>query len=54
MKNDLSVEQYLSLSKTEQIKAIESILEEMWDEGLVELVGFDQFNEPLFSAKKHG
>jgi hypothetical protein len=39
---------YLNLSKREQLNVIEDILLDLWESGQVELVGFDENNEPLF------
>lgn len=42
---------FLELTHEEQIDYIEDILMEMWEEGLVDLVGFDENNQPLFTAR---
>jgi hypothetical protein len=39
---------YLNLSKREQLNVIEDILLDLWESNQVELVGFDENNEPLF------
>ena len=42
---------FLDMTHDEQVAYIEDILMEMWEDGLVDLVGFDENNEPLFSAR---
>lgn len=41
-------ENYLNLTKTEQINMIENILIDLWDKNKIELIGFNENNEPMF------
>jgi hypothetical protein len=43
--------QFMNMTEQEQIDHIEEILMAMWEEGEVELVGFNENNEPLFKAR---
>lgn len=42
---------FLSMTKEQQISMIEDIIMDMMDEGLVEIVGFDEENNPYFNFK---
>lgn len=46
--DDESMSDYLNMTEWEQIQRIESVMISLWDEGIIELVGFDEHNQPLF------
>jgi hypothetical protein len=51
MNTRMTMEEYLNLSPQDQIRAVEQIMIELWEEGLLDLVGFDASQQPLFVVK---
>lgn len=50
--DDITIEKYLSMTPQEQASYIEDVLIYLWENNEIDLVGFNQYNEPLFSYKK--
>jgi len=37
----------------QQVEAVELILMDLWDDGVVDLIGFDSTNQPIFRIKEN-
>lgn len=46
------IDDFLSMTEEERMSYIEDILLDLLDQDLVEIVGFNQNNEPLFQSKE--
>jgi hypothetical protein len=54
--NKICMDEFNTMSEEEQLHCVEQALIELWESGVVELVGFDENKQPLFKLKepKHG
>ena len=48
---NMSMDDYIRLPHTKQIQYVENILISLWDNGDIELIGFDKNNEPIFDLQ---
>ena len=53
---DITMDKFTTMSKQEQLDYVEKALIELWDNDIVDLIGFDENKQPLFVRKtnKHG
>lgn len=49
---DIEMSKFTNMSEEEQVECIENALIELWENGIVDLVGFDEYKQPLFSLRK--
>jgi hypothetical protein len=47
------IEKFLNMTQDEQTVFIESLLVELWENGEIELTGFNSAGEPMFSLPKN-
>ena len=54
--SDISMDMFTNMSQQEQLHCIEQALIELWENDIVDLVGFDDYKQPLFKLKdiSHG
>jgi hypothetical protein len=54
--SDISMDMFANMSQQEQLHCIEQALIELWENDIVDLVGFDEYKQPLFKLKdiSHG
>lgn len=50
--SDISMDMFANMSRQEQLHCIEQALIELWENDIVDLVGFDEYKQPLFSLRK--
>ena len=54
--SDISMDMFANMSQQEQLHCIEQALIELWENDILDLVGFDEYKQPLFKLKdiSHG
>jgi hypothetical protein len=51
--SDISMDMFANMSQQEQLHCIEQALIELWENDMVDLVGFDEHKQPLFKARNN-
>jgi hypothetical protein len=53
MNTNITMQDFLNMPHDQQVEAVELILMDLWDDGVVDLIGFDSTNQPIFRIKEN-
>jgi len=51
--SDISMDMFANMPQQEQLYCIEQALIELWENDIVDLVGFDEHKQPLFKIRNN-